>query len=188
MPLPFGYPARRCVPVNQQRHNRAFYHVQVWPWAVGGLREQLGYDLRRALGDDASVGLFYEGQQRPGVRAYWDRLQRATVSVVPAGHGYFTNRLFESLAAGCAVVAEAPTMTFPGALVDDLEWVTFRNEMDAVDAAQRLIAEPEEASAIASAGQCALRERHSTEVRARAVWRAMGMDRREPVLRDGMGR
>ncbi len=175
IPLPFGYPERRIMPVGRlpnTRTTRAVYMAHIWPWAVAGLRERLAEQLRKTPGVLTRV-TYNEGSWRKTPTEYHDILSTSTINVAPAGQGYFTNRLFETLAAGCALVAEAPTMTFPGALVEPLEWRTFRNEFEAADIVRELLDDPEATREIAEAGQAALRDRHTTRHRAETVWNAV---------------
>jgi spore maturation protein CgeB len=145
--------------------------AQIWPWAVGGLRERLTEQLRKIPGAIARISYDDRGRRTPS--DYHAILAVSTINVAPAGQGYFTNRLFETLAAGCALVAESPTMTFPGALVEPLEWRTFRNELEAADIVRELLADPDATREIAEAGQAALLERHTTRHRAETVWRSI---------------
>lgn len=168
-PLPFGYPERRIVPPGAPRDHALLYAVEIWPWAVGGLRERLGRLLEmQNLG--ATIRMTYGGQRRWTPADYHVHLARTRVTIAPAGQGYFTNRLFETLAAGCAVIAEAPTVQFPGELVADMEWLTFRNEFEAIDHIEALVGDQEAIRDLAHAGQAALMDRHTTRRRAETVW------------------
>lgn len=168
-PLTFAYPARRIVAPGGTRSG-VFYDVQIWPWAVGGPRERLGHLLRKEFGRGATVAMPYDGTTRHHPDDYHARARRTLVAVAPAGAGYFTNRLFEVVADGCALVAERPYAEFPDAFEAAHYYST---PEEAVGVVADYLAEPEVAQADARAVQCELRAHHTTEVRARQVYEAV---------------
>ena len=171
--LPFGYPARRAVPAVEQREPLVIYDVHVWPWARGGLRERLGELLRERFRERADVRLHYSEATRCAPSKYHARMRCARVAVVPAGLGWFTNRLFEAVADGCAVVAEAPRVAFPDGLVDGVECLYFHSEIEGCDHVERLLNDAPFAQRLAEAGRQALLNRHTTAHRAQRVMDAL---------------
>ena len=171
IPLPFGYPERRLVRPSRARMHRAFYAVQVWPWARGGLRERLGQRLQE-VGRHV-VRMTYDGAERISPRRYHEMAACSSIGIAPAGQGYFTNRLFELVAAGCALVAEQPSMTFPDAFVSPIECTYFRDEFEAELLLETYMGDRRLTQRTAEAGQAALVDRHLTRHRALTLMRSV---------------
>ncbi len=162
LPLPFGYPADRCVKTEMFR-NGVVYTAHIWDWCGA---DSLRVRLREALSDYLSV------HPRSRLSVVSDHvLHRCSVlAVSPSGRGYHTNRHLQVIADGCCPVIERPWMQWPDALVDGVECRYFRNEVEAVDIVRDLLNEPDKAHAMAIAAQKSLVERHSTLCRAKTVW------------------
>lgn len=176
LPLPFGYPEERIVPLGDTpRPARVVYMAEVWPWAVGGLRERIGEELTRTLNGRAFVACTrtHQGDRRVSVADYHAQHRKALVAVSPAGQGYMTNRHLEIVADGCCPVLERPSIEWPHAFEDGTECRLFWEEFGCVEAVADLLAEPAQAHEMARAAQAALRAHHTTRARAATAWEAI---------------
>lgn len=162
LPLPFGYPAERCVSPDLPREGVA-YTAHIWNWCGP---DSLRVRLKNALSE-------HRPRNRLDVRAdhLWHQL--ASIAVSPSGRGYHTNRHLQVVADGCCPVIECPWMQWPDAFIDGTECRYFKDEVECLDIVRELLNEPDQAHAMARAAQKALVERHSTLCRAKTVWGAV---------------
>jgi hypothetical protein len=175
-PLAFGYPARDVVqlPVEMpDTREGAVYAAHCWPWAVGGLREDLAVALRDV--DGVKVCLSRTEGDRMSIADYHALNRRALVAVSPAGYGYDTNRHLELIADGCCPVIESPWRQWPPAtqLRSDAVGGWFRNDMECVDVVKALLAQPQLAYRIARRAQEVLLASETTKHRAEEIWRSV---------------
>lgn len=174
-PLPFGYPEERVQPLGDiERLPQVAYAVELWPWALGGLRDRLGEMIKREFGGRARVNMSQGGMRRLSVSQYHAVNRSCSVAVSPAGAGYHTNRHLEIIADGCAPVLELPWMQWPNAPADGEEAMYFRNEEDAVESVRVLLGDPARAHEMAKAAQRCLLAHHTTRRRAEQVVEVVG--------------
>ena len=171
-PMAFGYPAERVAPIGSRR-TPGIYSAFLWSWVAerGGLRIKLADALRGIPGFDVASTTDYT--QRMPVTQEHVRSRQALIGVAPAGAGYHTNRHLSIAADGCCPLIERPYRTWIDAPTDGIECVYFKDEIDCVEQAEALIAEPQRAREIADAAQRWLLNWHTTLHRAKTAWDAI---------------
>jgi hypothetical protein len=163
--LPFGYPHYRRQDIGV-RTPRAVYNSLVWPWAKWRLRGK----LRRRFALTRTV---HVPKKRTSVLENHAMNRRFRAAVVPAGQGYYTNRLWEVVADGCIPIVESPeNMGIEASLPSGVP--LFRTAGEAASAVKSVV-NLEQSEAIALAEQCQHQwlEGHTTAARAQRVWSAI---------------
>lgn len=184
--LPFGYPEDRVVKPAPDRVNvAAMFHV--WQWCSPGDPRTIRHDLATAITGgyrgnkriDAHITSDGEGLARLPRHEYHKRLRHCAAALVPAGAGWFTNRLFEVAAAGCAPIVEtAPaTLRFDNRF-DRLRFATVVGAMSYVDT---FLNEPELARQAGADAQRCLLNHHTTRHRAHTICDVMGVGHGKPA-------
>lgn len=181
--LPFGYPHYRRQDIGV-RTPRAVYNSSVWPWAKWRLRGK----LRRRF---ALARTVHVPKKRTSVLENHAMNRRFRAAVVPAGQGYYTNRLWEVVADGCIPIVESPeNMGIEASLPSGVP--LFRTAGEAARAVKSVV-NMEQSEAIALAEQCQHQwlEGHTTAARAQRVWSAIHGPARFPTrdqwLKPGAG-
>lgn len=183
-PFPLCYPARRCVPLGQREAKVAFL-LHLWDghqWAENrALRQKLARLCKELPADLVDAHFSRSAEDRLSLSEYHARTQRCVAACVPAGAGYFTNRLFEVIADGCAPILEQPWVTFPFAPQPEVECLHFREAGEVRDICLRVRENPEEFAEMARAARQWFLRYHTAEMRARAIYEAAGLDSPVPL-------
>jgi len=154
-PLPFAYPDG-LVPVAPARERD-------FPLFWAGHRQ---FGLRRLFLEhlESALGIDFTGNFDQ--QEYTRRLGRAQIGLDLAGAGFDTVRYWEVPAHGASLLAEQRPIHIPHNFVHGESAYFFENLADLEVQCRHLLANPEESSAIATAGHQHLRRHHTASARA----------------------
>lgn len=134
VPLFLSQPLSRVRPVAYKptHEPHVFYHTSFHGWPPGNPRERLARSIQHAL-PQAQARVFMtntqSGEGRLSPELYRERLWESAISVVWNSNVevkfpvWDSNRLWESMALGCALVAERPMYAVPPHLSECVVWI-----------------------------------------------------------------